>query len=130
MEYENNEPTISQREVERKYKKLLEDVSTKEYYTKIDLTNRVNVYSCKCGNKFKTIDKDAGVTPMFKNCILCGTTAVSSMYKDIAPELKPVAEWYRPSLKECLKMRKNEPLLDHILAGGLEFRLITPTNNK
>ncbi len=114
----------SKREIERKYNKLLQEVSTKDFY-KIDLTNRVNVYSCACGNKFKTIDRDAGVTPMFLMCDVCGTLATSSFYKDIAPELEPTTEWYRPNLNQLLKMRsKDNGMIEHVLSGGLECRKI------
>ena len=113
---------ISQREVERKYSKLMNDVQTNKFYTEIDLTNRVNCYSCKCGHITKTKDIDAGVTPFMFSCEKCGGTATSSFFKDIAPEQKPTFEWYRPTLKQVMKMRKNEYSLDHVLQGGLEFR--------
>lgn len=114
----------SQREVERKYNRLLEDVKTKEFF-KIDLTNRVNCYTCQtCGHITKTKDVDAGVTPFMHTCESCGQTAYSSFYKDIAPHLKPTQEWYRPTLERVLKMRRNSNLLDHILHGGLDVREI------
>lgn len=53
---------LSQREVERQYNKLMQDVATSDYY-KIDLTNRVNNYVCtsvKCQHITKTQDVDAG----------------------------------------------------------------------
>ena len=117
----------SQRSIERKYKKLLNDVATKDYY-KTDLTNRVNCYRCKeCGHITKTKDVDAGVTPFMHNCEECQEMAYSSMYQDIAPDKEPTKEWYRPSLAETLKYRKKpygEAMLDHILKGGLEVRTI------
>ena len=62
------EKMMSQREVERRYKKLLHDVQTKDFY-KIDLTKRVNCYGCPaCKHITKTRDVDAGVTPMFFEC--------------------------------------------------------------
>ncbi len=109
----------SQREVQKSYNKLLQDVKTKEFY-KIDLSNRVNCYCCtNCSHITKTIDVDAGVTPMMFTCENCKETARSSFYKDIAPYQKPTIQWYRPELGEAMKLRKNEPLLSHVLAGGL-----------
>ena len=115
---------ISQREVERRYNRLLNDVATKDFY-KIDLTNRVNCYTCqKCAGITKTKDVDAGVTPFMHSCSYCGGTAYSSFYKDIAPHISPVQEWYRPTLKQCLKMRGDSGLLEHVLNGGLDVRAI------
>lgn len=113
----------SQRSVERKYQKLMEDVATKDYY-KIDLTNRVNCYVCSCGRITKTKDVDAGVTPFMFNCEKCGGEARSTFYKDIAPDQQPTIEWYRPTLKQVLKMRNKPGMLDHILQGGLDDRKI------
>lgn len=113
----------SQNQVEKKYKKLLHDVATNDFY-KIDLTNRVNCYTCQCGHITKTKDVDAGVTPFYFKCECCGSVAQSTMYKDVAPEQTPTFEWYRPTLKEVLKMRNKPALLDHILNGGLDYRKI------
>ena len=113
---------ISQRKVERKYKRLLKDVETDSFY-KIDLDNRINCYVCECSHITKTIDVDAGVTPFFHNCEKCGRMAKSTFYNDIAPDQQPTQEWYRPTLKEVMKMRKKESLLDHVLSGGLLSRL-------
>lgn len=112
-------------DIEKQYKKLMRDVATKDYY-KIDLTNRVNCYTCNCGHITKTKDVDAGVTPFFFSCEKCGGMAQSTFFKDIAPNQKPTIEWYRPSLDELFKMRKQPALLDHILMGGLHYRKITP----
>ncbi len=113
----------SQREIERRYNKLLEDVKIKDYY-KIDLTNRVNCYICSCGHITKTKDVDAGVTPMFYNCEKCNGQARSSFYKDIAPNQQPTQEWYRPTLKQVLKMKTHDGMIEHILNGGLDIRKI------
>ena len=114
----------SQREIERKYSKLLKDVETNVFY-KIDLTNRVNCYVCGCGHITKTKDVDAGVTPFMHKCEKCGQMAQSTFYKDIVPEQQPTEEWFRPTLKQVLKMRKNEGMLDHILQGGLDVRRVS-----
>jgi len=116
----------SQREIEKKYKRLMDDVATHDFY-KVDLTNRVNCYVCSCRHITKTKDVDAGVTPFLSECEACGRMAQSTMYRDIAPEKQPTIEWYRPTLKEVLKMRNKPMLLDHILNGGLDCRKITPS---
>lgn len=113
---------ISQREVARKYEKLLKKVKEDDFY-KINLENRVNCYVCqKCTRITKTQDIDAGVTPMMFTCRFCGSSARSTFYKDIEPDLIIHGVWYRPTLKEVLKMRKEEFMLDHILSGGLKYR--------
>lgn len=112
---------LSQREIERKYNKLLNDVKSNEF-NDIDLTNRVNCYVCRCQHITKTKDVDAGVTPFLHRCEKCGELARSTFYKDIAPEQQPTQEWYRPTLKQVLKMKNNEELLNHILQGGLIIR--------
>ena len=112
---------ISQREVTRRYSKLLKSVAEDDFY-KIDLANRVNCYTCELGHITKTQDIDAGVTPMMMRCRVCGYPTRSSFYKDIAPELKVHGVWYRPTLKQVMKMRKNPAMLDHILSGGLEYK--------
>ncbi|WP_461631711.1 hypothetical protein [Labilibaculum euxinus] len=110
----------SQREVERLYEKLMHDVATKDFYIDIDLANKVNCYTCQdCGLVIKSKDIDPGVTPFMYSCPKCKGTATSSFYNDIAPHIKPTVEWYRPSLKETLKLRKDQSTLDHVLRGGL-----------
>ncbi len=119
---------ISQREVERKYMKLMHDVETNDFY-KVDLTKRVNCYTCqKCFNVTKTIDIDAGVTPFIIGCEICGSDCYSSFYNDTHRHINPTFEWYRPSLPETLKQRKNVNTIDHILQGGLLKRKIVTTN--
>jgi len=113
---------ISQREVVRKYEALLKDVAKNNFY-KIDLENRINCYYCtKCNRITKTQDIDAGVTPMMFTCRFCGNMARSTFYKDIAPDLIVHGVWYRPTLKQILKMRNKPEILDHILRGGLEYK--------
>jgi hypothetical protein len=89
--------------------------------------NRINCYRCQvCQAITKTIDIDRGVIPFMHRCEFCGGTAYSSFFDDIAPAIKPTQEWYRPTLKQVLKM-KNEGLIEHILMGGLDVRKISPT---
>lgn len=112
---------ISQREVTRRYNSLLKSVA-EDYFYKIDLKNRVNCYTCELGHITKTQDIDAGVTPMMMQCRVCGGVSRSHYYKDIEPELKVHGVWYRPTLKQVMKMRKNPSMIDHILMGGLEYK--------
>jgi hypothetical protein len=113
----------SQREIERRYNSLLKEIETSDFY-KVNLENRVNCYVCKCGHITKTKDVDSGVTPFIHECEKCGENARSTFYQDIVPNKEHTGEWFRPSLKQVLKMRKNESMLEHILQGGLYFRKI------
>lgn len=115
----------SQRQIERDYNKLINDVKISDFY-KIDLTNRVNCYTCQsCGHITKTKDVDTGVTPFMLLCEKCNGISYSSFYEDIAPNQTPTIEWYRPTLKQILKMRTKHPeMLNHIFNGGLEYRKI------
>ena len=117
-----------QRAVQKKYKQLLDDVATSVFY-KTDLTNRINCYICPSGHVTKTKDVAAGVTPMMHKCSKCDTWGRSSFYEDIAPDVEPTEEWYRPDLEETLKLRDNPGLLDHVLSGGLLCRKIQTDKN-
>lgn len=114
----------SLRELEKQYKKLLNDVKTKEFYTKIDLLHRVNCYVCQCGHITKTRDVDAGVTPFIHRCEKCEGMARSTFYHDISPNQKPTQEWYRPTFKQLSNKRRDDNYLNHILQGGLDFKTI------
>ena len=109
-------------EITKKYEELLNDVATNHFYKRIDLTNRVNCYVCKCGHITKTRDVDAGVTPFQHTCEQCGELAKSTFYRDISPEQTPTEEWYRPTLEQVLNMK--EGMIDHVLSGGLDVRKI------
>jgi DNA replicative helicase MCM subunit Mcm2 (Cdc46/Mcm family) len=113
----------SVKETTKKYNELIKDVETNDFY-KTDLTNKVNCYVCKCGHVTKTIDIHSGVTPFMFTCEKCDGDAQSTFYNDIKPYQKPTFEWHRPILKEVLKMRKDEFILDHVLRGGLIDRKI------
>ena len=67
-----------------------------------------NVYLCKCGHGFVTVDRDEGVTPFMTTCQRpgCGQQATSLCYKIPQQRLaavRPVLEWYRPSAEELAK---------------------------
>ena len=53
-EYMENQKMESQKQVEKKYNKLLKEVETNTFYS-MDLTNRINCYVCDCGHVTKTL---------------------------------------------------------------------------
>ncbi len=116
------EKLMSVREVTRKYNEIV------KYYEgeDIDLANRVNNYRCPKGHITKTKDVDKGVTPFMRQCGKdgCEEFGRSSFYNDNYPAMQPTQEWFRPSLKQVIKMRKNAAMLEHVLQGGLEVRNI------
>lgn len=113
----------NRKRIEKEYAELMEAVRAKDFYTRIDLTNRINCYTCpSCGHITKTRDIAPGVIPMFHNCEKCNFHASSSFFEDIAPALQPSQEWYRPTLAEVLNL--NPGLQEHILSGGLCCRKI------
>jgi RNase P subunit RPR2 len=120
---------MTKKEIKKRYKKLLKDVETKDFY-KIDLTNRFNCYICTCGHITKTRDVDSGVTPFMHTCEKCGHIARSTFYRDIKPIQEPTQEWYRPTLKELLKEKNNDGFLEHVFNGGLDVRQILTINIK
>lgn len=106
------------REVERLYSKIKTEPAKDD---------RINCYTClqpKCLHITKTIDIHEGRTPFMHTCEKCGHTAQSTFYKDVDPEKEPTQEWYRPTLKQCQKMRNKPQMLDHIFKGGLDVRPI------
>ena len=107
---------ISQRETDRRYNRIIN-------YYKDSKPMGINCYVCTCGKIIKSIDINPGTTPMFIGCE-CGGQMSSTWYKDISPETEISIEFYRPSLKEVMKFRKNQNRMDHILNGGLEMRKI------
>lgn len=118
-DYKHREPMMSVKELTKRYQKI-----------KIELCeeNRYNNYMCENEHIIKTVDKHKGVTPFFKMCPICGGQARSTFYNDTIPDEKAKYEWYIPTLKECLKLRKDHGLLDHVLNGGLMFREIKKLN--
>jgi hypothetical protein len=97
---------------------------------------RINVYACTpplmpgstvgggCGHWIVTIDRGAGVTPMFVKCGNCGGMATSRMYK-VGDGLEPTHEWFRPtSADELPEGYTNPGALDHVRRGGLLLRPI------
>ena len=93
---------------------------------------QVNVYTCgSCGGQTVTIDRDAGVTPMYLDCradgaeprTRCRGRATSAWYRPTLPHPEPAWEWYRPTAKE-LRGIKDRALRDHAESGGLLLRRI------
>lgn len=111
-------------EIEKRYEKLLLDVQTKEHYTRVDLTNKLQSYWCNRGHLTSMRVIDAGVTPMYYTCEICQGPAGST---HLTSSDEPTQEWYRPSLKQLLKMSTrdwHDGLVDHVLSGGLLLRKI------
>lgn len=116
---------MSVREVTRRYNVMM---TTIEGYPAEVEKDRHNCYRCpNCGHVTKTIDVEIGTTPANLPCENCSAFAQSTFYVDVAPGQKPTIEWYRPSLKQTLKLRKNPDAVDHILKGGLGYRKIEKT---
>lgn len=118
----------SVKQITKAYEKLLIEVKNDDFY-QVDLTNRVNNYLCKNGHITKTKDVDAGVTPFMTRCFYCDEMAKSTFYNDYIPTEHPVKEFYRPTLKETLKLRQQPNLIDHILKGGLIERVVYGVKN-
>jgi len=114
---------ISQREVERQMARIINILDKKE--EDVVEKSKINCYLCpSCKHITKTIDVDKGTTPFRFNCEKCGNAALSTFYQDHAPDREPTVEWYRPPLKQILKLRKKKDQLNHILQGGLVPRFI------
>jgi hypothetical protein len=98
---------------------------------------QLNVYACTpslagsgfkikggCGYWIVTIDRAAGVTPMFVKCGHCGGTATSRMYK-VGDGLEPTHEWIRPKSEAELPIGYSlASVADHLKNGGLLLRPI------
>lgn len=110
---------ISLREIKRKLHEC------KTHYKNEEWEGKVNCYLCiECGKTTKTVHVDGGTIPAIFACNHCGGIARSTLYEDTAPDEEAVIEWYRPDVKELLKMRRKrmEKDLNHILNGGLTWR--------
>ncbi|MNI02259.1 hypothetical protein D3C87_1494910 [compost metagenome] len=118
--YQQREPLESQRNIEKRYSLLVIEPA------KADRFNCYVCYNPECMHITKAVDIHVGVTPMFLSCTRCGNMATSTMYRDIAPDIKPEIEWFVPTLKQVMKMRNNPAMLDHIFMGGLEMRKVKP----
>lgn len=97
---------------------------------------QINVYACTppvipnstvnggCGHWIVTIDREAGVTPMFVRCGHCGGTASSRMYR-VGEGLEPTHEWFRPKFAAELPQGYSVgSVADHLSNGGLLLRPI------
>lgn len=88
----------------------------------------VNIYEGPCRHQLVTIDRDEGVTPMFKACPQCGARLHSTGYPIGAQSATPTHEWYRPSPKAARRM--GPEMEQYVKAGGLAFRPITPRGDQ
>lgn len=115
---------MSEKELKRKYNKLVSDIEGMRMF---DGRNKgVDVYVCeKCGHKFYTRYKDKGVTPFTIKCRKCQSG--SSVHDDTISEqianfmAFDVQNWVRPSFEQLNKFRKkgNDGVIEHVLNGGL-----------
>jgi hypothetical protein len=121
---------MTNKHVMRLYFALIQSVKTDEFYTSIDLSNRVNLYRCKNGHEVKTKDIDPGVTPFIIPCPICHVDAYSSGYRDKAARLKVTHVWFRPSLAALSKLNKTHKMVvEHVLNGGLIYRKLKKGEN-
>lgn len=108
---------MTRKEIERQYNRMVCDIVESEMY---DVRNTVDRYVCeKCGKQIHTAYRDKGVTPFTIICPTCGGIMkhTQTFDRNEVPDNVEVREWYRPSLKETLKM--SDGWIDHIINGGL-----------
>lgn len=113
---------MKKKEIENEYRKMMSNIF--QNYGDSKPENRINCYLCRnCGHIIKTIDVDYGTTPMFIKCEKCSfDLASSTFYENMPQEIEPTYVWYRPSLKETLKLTCR--MVDHVLKGGLVLKPI------
>lgn len=102
-----------------------------------DFRGRLNIYTCRaCGSHIVTKDVDDGVTPFSlpssewcpRKCRSIPSILVrpmpasmnSSMYRVFDQNMRPDAEWYRPSETEQMALSDWER--EHVKKGGLLIR--------
>lgn len=108
---------MERKEIEKKYCKLTKEIESMHIYDGRDTVDR---YLCeKCGGFLHTTYKDKGVTPFTITCPMCGgiMSHTQTFKKETVPDYVEVKKWYRPTLKQTLKM--SERSIEHILNGGL-----------
>ena len=108
---------MKRKDIEKKYKELVDSIETKRMY---DGRETVDRYTCdSCGHIIYTTYRDKGVTPFTMRCHRCGGTKYhdKTYDKKNVPDQVVVMEWYRPTLKKTLKM--SEEMKDYVLDGGL-----------
>lgn len=108
---------MTHKEVKKEYLKLTKEIETMPMY---DGCNTVDRYVCdKCGGILHTTYKDKGVTPFIITCQICGGMMkhTQTFRKETVPETVEIKNWFRPTLKQTLKM--SDTNIEHILNGGL-----------
>jgi hypothetical protein len=109
------------KEITRRYKKMLGMAN----YSDPVIPNRTNCYSCKdCEHFTKTIEIDHGIVPFTIPCEKCKGDAINCYYYDLAQDQAPTLEWYRPTIEQTFKRRKDKDWLYHVLMGGLDSRKV------
>lgn len=115
---------MTNKELKRKYDKLVSDIESMRMY---DGRNKgIDVYVCKeCGHEFYTRYKDKGVTPFTMKCRNCEHGTM--IHEDTISTMTALAiraeihDWVRPTFEQLDKLRKkgNEGAIEHVLQGGL-----------
>lgn len=108
---------MTKEDIEKRYNQLVNSIEKKEMY---DGRGTVDRYTCgTCGHIIYTTYRDKGVTPYTIRCNRCGGTKYhdKTYNKKTVPSYVMITDWYRPSLKDVLKM--SDGMIDHILNGGL-----------
>ena len=108
---------MTKKQIEKKYNALVGRIEDMGIY---DGRGTVDRYECeKCGCVMHTTYKDKGVTPFATSCRECGGLMrhTKTFSKEVVPTHIKVINWYRPTLKQVLKMP--DGIVEHILNGGL-----------
>lgn len=108
---------MNKKQIEKKYNALVDRIEGMRIY---DGRGTVDRYECqKCGCTMHTTYKDKGVTPFCTLCPECGGTMqhTKTFSKEVVPPFIKVLNWYRPTLKQTLKMP--DGIVEYILNGGL-----------
>lgn len=88
------------------------------------MKGKINVYSCTCGHRMVTIDREDGTTPGGMRCKgrRCHELAWSNWYAAWCQVLTPTHEFIRPDAATYAKL--DGPARDHVDQGGLILRRI------
>lgn len=117
---------MTRKHLEAKYRTMVAGIQEKK---KSEHRGDINTYICSdCKKNTKYIYVDTGLTASKVPCGHCpGKLANTTQGAHLEHKIKPLAEWYRPDLKETLALWKkgNQEAVDYILLGGLLSRKLT-----
>lgn len=110
----------SVRYVKKHYAKLLIDIDNDPFYERKEGDDGITCYHCtNCEQVTKTKKLDVGVIPFKILCCHCGGHTATRTMVDVNPEQDVDVLWYRPDIHDCIKLRKDPMVLEHVLKGGL-----------